>query len=84
MYVITLALVVIFINACNGDRREAFNIVVLFWLVCGVLLLLLTRTVLHDEEVVQESVKQSMLRIFGSAEDSFSENSCDGDVENVL
>ena len=86
----TSALVVLFIKACNGNRkyvtncsvslhytfilisywylyilfdflyREAFNIVVLFWLFCGVLLLLLTQTVVKDEASVQASVRDAL------------------------
>ena len=40
--------------------REAFNIVVLFWLFCGVLLLLLTQTVVKDEASVQASVRDAL------------------------
>ena len=39
--------------------REAFNIVVLFWLICGVLLLALTQTVIADEATVQRSVREA-------------------------
>lgn len=49
---------ILFVSFC----RRAFNIVVMFWLFCGVLLLLLTCTVKHDEEIVHETVKQSVLR----------------------
>jgi hypothetical protein len=40
--------------------REAFNLVVLFWIFCGVLLLALTLTVLDDEKAVQVAVKTSI------------------------
>ncbi len=40
--------------------REAFNIVVLFWLFCGTLLLLLTQTVLEDEAAVQRAVREAL------------------------
>jgi hypothetical protein len=40
--------------------REAFNLVVLFWIFCGVLLLALTLTVLDDEAAVQLAVKTSI------------------------
>lgn len=58
------ALVVVFIQACGGNehRREAFNIVVLFWLFCGVMLLSLTCTVLHDEAAVQAAVRRAVER----------------------
>lgn len=55
------AAVVLFIKMCNGNRREAFNIVVLFWLFCGTMLLLLIVTVKHDEDTVQKTVKESVL-----------------------
>jgi hypothetical protein len=51
--------VVLFIKACGGDRREAFNIVVLFWLFCGVLLLSLVFTVVQDEAAVQRAVREA-------------------------
>lgn len=35
---------------------------VLFWIFCGVLLLLLTLTVPHDEEAVHETVKRSLMK----------------------
>ncbi len=44
--------------------RQAFNLVVLFWLFCGSMLLLLSLTVVNDESVVQKSVKDSLLRRF--------------------
>mmetsp|Transcript_5873 Transcript_5873/g.9687 ORF Transcript_5873/g.9687 Transcript_5873/m.9687 type:complete len:655 (+) Transcript_5873:171-2135(+) len=56
------AIVVLFIDMCHGNRREAFNIVVLFWALCGTLLLLLTQTVRYDEAIVQQSVKQAMVQ----------------------
>ena len=40
--------------------REAFNIVVLFWLFCGSLLCLLSMTVTKDEEMVQETIRLSI------------------------
>lgn len=40
--------------------REAFNIIVLFWVFCGVLLLLLTQTVLQDEAAVQQAVREAL------------------------
>jgi predicted MFS family arabinose efflux permease len=42
-------LVVLMIQSRGGRRKEAFNIVVLFWIFCGMLLLLLVFTVLKDE-----------------------------------
>jgi hypothetical protein len=43
----------------DSSRREAFNIVVLFWLFCGALLLYLTQTVVRDEAAVQQAVKDA-------------------------
>jgi hypothetical protein len=40
--------------------RTAFNIVVLFWLFCGALLLALTQTVIADEAAVQRSVRTAL------------------------
>lgn len=40
--------------------REAFNVIVLFWLFCGVLLLLLTQTVVKDEAAVQQAVREAL------------------------
>ena len=50
------------IKACHGDRRTAFTIVTLFWMVGGVLLLLLVYTVDSDERRVQDAVRISLLR----------------------
>jgi hypothetical protein len=41
--------------------REAFNVVVLFWVFCGVILLLTVLTVKRDEEEVQRRVSTSTL-----------------------
>jgi hypothetical protein len=43
----------------DSQCREAFNIVVLFWLFCGALLLYLTQTVVRDEAAVQQAVKDA-------------------------
>lgn len=59
------ALVVVMISACGGNRREAFNIVVLFWLFCGTLLTCLALTVVKDEETVHSQVTESLLRRSG-------------------
>ncbi len=56
------ALVVLLINAYDGRRRPAFNIVVLFWLFCGAVLTSLAWTVLEDEERVHRRVKESLLK----------------------
>lgn len=43
-------------------NREAFNIVVMFWIFCGFMLLSLSFTVVQDERRVQEKIKESLLR----------------------
>ena len=55
-------MVVTLIKACHGDRRTAFTIVTLFWMVGGALLLLLVCTVDSDERRVQDAVRASLLR----------------------
>lgn len=64
------ALVVALINACGGNRREAFNIVVLFWLFCGALLTCLALTVVKDEAAVHSQVVESLLRQSAGYQDS--------------
>jgi len=55
-------LVVLIIQGCHGNRRLAFNIVVYFWLFCGLLLLTLVYTVQQDEDKVQHQVTQALYR----------------------
>lgn len=55
-------IVVALIEACQGDRRTAFTIVTLFWMIGGALLLLLVCTVEADEQRVQDTVRASLLR----------------------
>lgn len=67
---------VVFIKACGGNRREAFNVVVLFWLFCGSLLLVLTQTVVKDEAAVQLAVREAL------EDGAFDPRACvDGDVD---
>ena len=51
------------IQACRENRTIAFNIVTWFWLLGGIilLLLLLKYTVENDERVVQMKVRQALL-----------------------
>eukprot|EP01038_Epipyxis_sp_PR26KG_P009500 gene9500-12798_t len=55
------AFVVLFIKAFNGNRRVAFSIITLFWIICGFMLLSLTWTITYDENVVQESIRSSVM-----------------------
>ena len=49
------------IQACRENRTIAFNIVTWFWLLGGIILLLLKYTVENDERVVQMKVRQALL-----------------------
>lgn len=40
----------------------AFNVVVLFWLLCAFFMMLMVFTMEHDERLVQEAVKESLLQ----------------------
>lgn len=51
---------VLLVKGLNGSRQTAFNVVTVFWIVCGILLLLTTQTVCRDEEAVQVHVRNSM------------------------
>lgn len=42
--------------------RLAFNFVVTFWLICGLLLLSLALTFVRDEQACQAAVKMSLIR----------------------
>lgn len=67
---------VVFIKACGGNRREAFNVVVMFWLFCGALLLVLTQTVVQDEAAVQRAVREAL------EDGAFDPRACvDGDID---
>ena len=67
-------LVVLFIRACNGDRRAAFNIVCLFWLLCALLQLAMVFCYQEDERRVQLGVRIAMDKSLSiiSTEESFS------------
>eukprot|EP00600_Ochromonadales_sp_CCMP1393_P005272 CAMPEP_0174967858 /NCGR_PEP_ID=MMETSP0004_2-20121128/7812_1 /TAXON_ID=420556 /ORGANISM="Ochromonas sp., Strain CCMP1393" /LENGTH=619 /DNA_ID=CAMNT_0016217027 /DNA_START=91 /DNA_END=1950 /DNA_ORIENTATION=+ len=60
-------LVYFFIQAFDGDRQAAYNVVVLFWVVCGVLLLAMQFTVKKDLERVQKSVMESLTKTIRTA-----------------
>lgn len=51
------------LQACNGDRTKAFNIAIYFWIFCGVILLMLTFTVIQDEINVQNKILLSMKNV---------------------
>lgn len=55
-----VVLVVQLLNACHGNRQETYNIAVLFWLVCGTLLLCLVLTVVRDVDAVQERIIETL------------------------
>jgi hypothetical protein len=55
------ALVILFLPYLSC--RIAFSYIVLFWFFCGSMLLLLVFTVIHDEHVVQKSIKDALLRV---------------------
>mmetsp|Transcript_30705 Transcript_30705/g.44044 ORF Transcript_30705/g.44044 Transcript_30705/m.44044 type:complete len:105 (-) Transcript_30705:198-512(-) len=49
-----------FIRVCDGDRRTAFQAIVLSWLLCGGILLLLVATVRTDEARVQSRLREAL------------------------
>lgn len=53
-------------------NRPAFNIAVLFWLVCGALLSAIALTVDEDERTVQEHVKNCLTTASSQGGGSFS------------
>lgn len=69
------ALVVLIIQSYQGDRRTAFNVVTLFWLICGFLLFLLIFTVPDDILQVQAAVRQALLRQHSRNSDSYQSQS---------
>lgn len=64
MHSITFALnsviVVQLLQTCQGNRQTTYNIAVLFWIICGSLLLLLVFTVVQDEFNVQEKIMEAL------------------------
>ena len=56
--------------------RQAFNIVVQFWVLCGCMLLALSLTVVEDERRAQEHVHRSLLRTIVTRFESYQSTGC--------
>jgi Na+/melibiose symporter-like transporter len=84
-----VVVVVLFIEMFDGDRRRAFNVAVLHWAVCGILLLLLYFTVLRDEKTVRDRVQGSLIatpedmEASRHSEDSGKVCSCEKSLKNT-
>jgi hypothetical protein len=52
--------VVCLVQGFDGDRRPAFNLIVCFWIFCGIMLSLLSCTVIKDEHTVQQSIRATL------------------------
>jgi hypothetical protein len=49
-----------FIDAFHGDRQAAYSFIIMFWLICGVLLLAMYLTLEKDISDVQQAIRQAI------------------------
>ena len=49
-----------FIDAFQGDRLAAYSFIIMFWLICGVLLLAMYLTIEQDISDVQQAIRQAI------------------------
>ena len=44
----------------SGDKKTAYNVVISFWFICAILLLMMSKSMVPDEEAVQEEMKRAL------------------------